>query len=68
MTETTFAEAGDEYVHLVCAPLGVGLCGQYQEEVIWFSLPCSVCQLIHTMQKPGTCAMKEGPCDCFNDT
>lgn len=66
MSDTTFADVNDVYQHIVCSPLGIGLCGQYQEEIVWFSIPCSVCQLVLEMTTPGQCALKEGPCDCFD--
>jgi hypothetical protein len=62
---TTFADVNDEYQHLICVPTGEGLCGQYQQEIVWFSIPCSACLLIHELQPPNTCALRGGPCDCF---
>lgn len=66
MSDTTFANAGDEYQHLICIPLDIGLCGQYQQEIVWFSIPCSVCEMIHEFEHT-ICPLAGGPCDCFED-
>lgn len=70
MSDTTFADVNDVYVHRVCIPLGIGLCGQYQEDAVWFTLTCSVCEMIHELTPPRICPFRDeegAPCDCFDE-
>lgn len=65
MSETTFADVEDEYQHIICQAEDRGICGAPQGEVVWFTIPCSVCLLVKEMQPPLTCPLRGGICNCL---